>query len=239
MPGDEIVVKNAMHQKDKRYNFYPNLDFVSAQFELDDTEIDLASTNYGNAVLSDWEKRTLLAAWLDAIGAHEKYDYVLFDCPPATKIVSQNALAASNCYVIPVIPDELSSRGVTHFQGLVQSKIDAKLQYLKTNARVDDEQTPKNYVSATSMAAIVPFIVKQAGRAASGITNIHTEQLADLRKKWKGAVTDTIGRNYIGIPEAVNAGWPVWNYGGSNATSAVKNMMTKICTELKARIDKS
>jgi chromosome partitioning protein len=113
MPGDEIVVKNAMHQKDGRYDFYPNLDFVSAQFELDDTEIDLASTNYGNAVLSDWEKRTLLASWLDSIGAEKNYDYVLFDCPPATKIVSQNALAASYCYVIPVIPDELSSRGVT------------------------------------------------------------------------------------------------------------------------------
>ncbi|BAT60690.1 chromosome partitioning protein ParA [Variibacter gotjawalensis] len=108
-PGDEIIVKNAFHERDKRFDIYPNLDFVSAQFELDDTEIDLASTNYGNAALSDWEKRTLLAAWLDSIKASEKYDYVIFDCPPATKIVSQNALAASNCYIVPVIPDELSS----------------------------------------------------------------------------------------------------------------------------------
>lgn len=239
MPADEIVVKNAMHAKDKRYDFYPKLDFVSAQFELDDTEIDLASTNYGNAVLSDWEKRTLLASWLDGIDAKKRYDYVLFDCPPATKIVSQNALASSNCYIIPVIPDELSSRGVTHFQGLVKTKIDEKLKYLKTNARIDKEQTPTNYVPNTTMAAIVPFIVKQAGRAASGFTNIHTEQLADLRDKWKSAVIDTIGRNYIGIPEAVNAGWPVWNYGGGNATPDVKSMMTKICTELKSRIDKS
>jgi chromosome partitioning protein len=239
MPGDDIIVKNALHAKDNRYNFYPKLDFVAAQFELDDTEIDLASTNYGNAVLSDWEKRTLLASWLDSIKAHDKYDYVLFDCPPATKIVSQNALAASDCYIVPVIPDELSSRGVTHFQGLVKTKIDAKLQYLHTNARVDKEQTPKNYVATTTMAAIVPFIVKQAGRAASGLTNIHTEQLAALRYMWKGAVIGTVGRNYIGIPEAVNAGWPVWNYGGNNATPDVKLMMTNICSELKDRIDKS
>jgi chromosome partitioning protein len=239
MPKGEIIVKNALHEKDKRYDFYPNLDFVSAQFELDDTEIDLASTNYGNAVLSDWEKRTLLASWLDSIDADANYDYVLFDCPPATKIVSQNALAASDCYIIPVIPDELSSRGVTHFQGLVKTKIDAKLQYLHTNARVDAEQTPDNYVPNTTMAAIVPFIVKQAGRAASGLTNIHTEQLADLRSMWKGSVIATVGRNYIGIPEAVNAGWPVWNFAGNNATLAVKSMMTKICSELKVRIDKS
>jgi hypothetical protein len=89
------------------------------------------------------------------------------------------------------------------------------------------------------MAAIVPFIVKQAGRAASGLTNIHTEQLADLRSMWKGSVIATVGRNYIGIPEAVNAGWPVWNFAGNNATLAVKSMMTKICSELKVRIDKS
>jgi chromosome partitioning protein len=228
-----------MHARDKTYNLYPTLDIVSAQFELDDTEIDLASTNYGNAALSDWEKRTLLAAWLDSIDANQRYDYVIIDCPPATKIVSQNALACSNCFVIPVIPDELSSRGVTHFRGLVEDKIDGKLEYLRTSSRVGKDQTPKNYIPKTSMAAVVPFLVKQAGRAASGFTNIHTEQLAALKKEWKGDVLRTVGENYIGVPEAVNAGWPIWRYGGQNARTAVKNMMTKICTELKDRIDAS
>ena len=137
MPKAEIVIKNAFGARREQDNkFYPNLDFVSAQFELDDTEIDLASTNYGNPSLSDWDKRTLLADWLDQIDAQKHYDYVVFDCPPATKIVSQNALAASDCYVIPVIPDDVSSRGVTHFRNLVQNKIDGKLEYLRTTARV-------------------------------------------------------------------------------------------------------
>lgn len=181
----------------------------------------------------------MLALWLDSINAAENYDYVLFDCPPATKIVSQNALASSNCYIIPVIPDELSSRGVTHFQGLVEHKIDGKLEYLRTSARVTEDQTPESYVAQTSMAAIVPFLVKQAGRAASGYTNIHTEQLAALRRKYKGNVLTRVGENYIGIPEAVNAGWPVWNYWGQNARRAVKSMMTDICVELKGKIDAS
>jgi chromosome partitioning protein len=237
MPGSEIIVKNAMHQRNKNYNFYPRLDFVSAQFELDDTEIDLASTNYGNATLSDWDKRTLLASWLDAIDAEKNYDYVLFDCPPATKIVSQNALSCSDCFIIPVIPDELSSRGVTHFANLVKTKIDDKLDYLRTSARVTKDQTPKNYVPGTVMAGIVPYMVKQAGRAASGFTNIHTETLADLRRQWKKAVIDEVGKNYIGVPESVNAGWPVWNYAGQNATGAVQTMMSDICKELKTRID--
>ncbi len=47
-----------------------------------------------------------MASWLDNIDAQKNYDYVVFDCPPATKIVSQNALAASDSYVIPVILGE-------------------------------------------------------------------------------------------------------------------------------------
>jgi chromosome partitioning protein len=238
MPKAEIVIKNAIGERNKRTkDFYPNLDFVSAQFELDDTEIDLASTTYGNANLSDWEKRTLLAGWLDQIDAHKHYDYVVFDCPPATKIVSQNALVASDSYVIPVIPDDLSSRGVTHFRNLVHDKIDAKLAYLRTSARVPDTEVPKNFVPDTRLAGIVPFLVKHAGRARSGYTNIHTEQIAALRRTWKNDMIQTVGKNKIGVPEAVNAGWPVWNLDASNVTKDVEAMMTSICQELKARID--
>lgn len=235
LPGLEIIVQNAMHQRDGRYNLYPNLDFVPAQFELDDTEIDLASTNYGNAVLSDWEKRTLISSWLDGINASQRYQYVVFDCPPATKIVSQNALAASNSYIVPVIPDELSSRGVAHFQGLVQRKIDEKLRYLQQNSR---GTVPASYVPDTRMAAVVPYLIKQAGNAASGMTNIHTEQLASLKRAWGRAMLDKVGKNYIGVPEAVNAGWPVWEWDSLNADKA-SNMMEEICDALKARVDAS
>jgi chromosome partitioning protein len=239
MPDNSIIIPNAIYERNqrRRYNFYPLLDFVSAQFELDDTEIDLASTNYGNPLLSEWEKRTLLARWLDNINAQETYDYVIFDCPPATKIVSQNALAASNCYVIPVIPEDISSRGVTHFRNLVQTKIDDKLVFLKQNARVSDADTPHNYVATTRLAGIAPFMSRPAGRAASGLTNIHTEQLAALRRQWGADVLSTDARYYTGIAEAVNAGWPVWNWPGRNVSPRVRNMMRGVCTELKTRID--
>lgn len=238
LPNAEIVINNAFNQRDKRYDFYPNLDFVSARFELDDTEIDLASTTYGNPYLSDWQKRTLLADWLDQINAQSRYDYVIFDCPPATKIMSQNALAASDSYIIPVIPDELSSRGVTHFRNLVQEKIDGKLAFLRTSAHVPDKDVPKNFVATTHLAGIVPSLVKPAGRAYSGYTNLHTEQIAALRRRWKNDVIKTVGKNMTGVPEAVNSGWPVWNSPNRNVTSAVKTMMSSICEELKARIDK-
>ena len=236
MPGAEIIFQNPM-RRGTTFDIYPDLDLVPAQFELDDTEIDLASTFSGNPALSDWEKRTLIAAWLDEVDAEANYDYVIFDCPPATKIVSQNALAASQGYIVPVIPDELSSRGVTHFTSLVESKIDEKLKFLRQSARVPRDQVPNNYHDDTAMVGIVPSLVKSAGRAASGMTNIHTEQLARLRREWGSAVINSVGKHYIGIPEALNAGLPVWNFWGQNAKPRIKGMMNAICSELKARID--
>ena len=145
MPGTDIIHKNVLFSRDKRRNLFPNLDLVPAQFELDDTEIEMASTTMGSAMLSEWNKRTLMAEWIDSVGADSSYDYILFDCPPATKLVSQNALAASNYFVIPVIPDAMSSRGVTHFRTLVTNKIDNKLEFLRTGSSVAAKDVPKAY----------------------------------------------------------------------------------------------
>jgi chromosome partitioning protein len=236
MPGAEIITKNPLHARDSTYDFYPNLDLVPAQFELDDTEIELASTTVGSATVSEWQKRTLLAEWLDKINAEKMYDYIVFDCPPATKLVSQNALAASDYFIIPVIPDVMSSRGVTHFRKLVTEKIDNKLAFLKTGAGISAQDTPKSYVATTKLAAIVPFLAKYAGNARSGLTNIHTEQLVALRKLWGKDIIQTVVKSFTGVAEAMDAGWPVWTaYETQNIKKSVP-MMKSACVELQARL---
>ena len=237
MPGREIIQKNPFHTRDSRYNFYPGFDLVPAQFELDDTEIEMASTTIGSPMLSEWSKRTLMAEWLDAVNADRKYDYVVFDCPPATKLVSQNAIAASDYFVIPVIPDAMSSRGVTHFRKLVNEKIDKKLSFLRSGAGVADEDVPSAYSPTTQMAAIVPYMAKYAGRARSGLTNIHTEQLKALRRQWGTDMLKTVVRHMTGVAEAMDAGWPVWNaYETPNISRVIKSM-EKVCAEIVGRID--
>lgn len=41
------------------------------------------------------------------------YDYILCDCPPNFNLVTQNGLFASEAYVIPTLPDYLSTLGIT------------------------------------------------------------------------------------------------------------------------------
>lgn len=236
MPGDEIIHRNPLHTRNPDHDFYPNLDLVPAQFQLDDTEIELASTTMGSAMLSEWHKRTLIAEWLDGIGVDEHYDYVVFDCPPATKLVSQNAIAASDYFVIPVIPDAMSSRGVTHFRALVTDKIDNKLRFLRSGSGVASSDVPTAYSPITRMAAIVPFMAKSAGRAKSGLTNIHTEQLAALRRRWGPDMLETVVRHMTGIAETMDAGWPVWNAYPTQNIGRVRKPMRAACAEIKGRI---
>jgi len=229
------VFKNPIQARRLFKKVYAGLDLVPAQFELDDTEIDLASTTIGGATRSEWTKRTLLASWLDAIDADTNYDYVIFDCPPATKLVSQNALAASDYFVIPVIPDEMSSRGVTHFRELVKAKVDSKLERLRSEANIGPDRTPKAYSPTTKLAGIVPFMAKPAGRAYSGLTDIHTRQLSALKRRWKGELLSTV-KSYTGIPESINIGLPVWDRAGDrNITHSLVNMMKTACKEIVDR----
>ena len=236
MPGKKIISRNPFHTRSPRYDFYPMLDLVPAQFELDDTEIEMASTTIGSPMLSEWQKRTLLAEWLDRVAVSDNYDYVVFDCPPATKLVSQNAIAASDYFLIPVIPDAMSTRGVTHFRTLVSEKIDGKLEYLRTVAGVSDQDVPDSYTPNTQLAAIVPYMAKHAGRAASGLTNIHTEQLAALRRTWGPDILDTVVRHMTGVAEALDGGWPVWNAYRTQNIRRVISPMREACVEIANRI---
>ena len=196
----------------------------------------MASTTIGGPTVSEWDKRTLFASWLDIINVDETYDYVIFDCPPATKLVCQNALAASDYFVIPVIPDEVSSRGVTHFCELVKNKIDAKLEYLRNNAGISESETPKSYIPSTKISGIVPFMAKPAGAAHSGLINLHTRQIKTLRRQWNDMLLNTVVKNMAGVAESIDKGWPVWDLDSRNATGDVIAMMKNACKEIEERI---
>ena len=53
------------------------------------------------------------------------YDYVLVDCPPNLGIVTLNGLRVSRGYVIPTIPDVLSSYGIPQIQTRVRNFAEA------------------------------------------------------------------------------------------------------------------
>lgn len=49
------------------------------------------------------------------------YDYIIIDTPPALNILTVNAYVASNCLIIPMVPEILSLLGVTQLKETVDT----------------------------------------------------------------------------------------------------------------------
>ena len=81
MPGREIIIQDPLSNKD-----YERMDLVPASLQLDDAEIELTASHHGNAIQSEWDKRTLVCRWIEETGVNDEYDYIIFDCPPRCSV---------------------------------------------------------------------------------------------------------------------------------------------------------
>ena len=178
---------------------YDSMDIVPASLQLDDIEIELTASHQGNAIHSEWNKRTLVCRWIELTASHQgnaihsewnkrtlvcrwieenisedEYDYIIFDCPPATKIISQNAIAASHGYVVPVVPEAMMERGAQHLVDMMKSGIDARLTALSS---LGDRRAM--YVPDTQLIGLV---VTRIQAARGGYTDDHSQHLRSTTK---------------------------------------------------------
>lgn len=107
-------------------DFIPSTMFYNDRIEgLDNLEIELARNNNNHLY-----NLTILSKFIKESSLDEKYDFIIFDCPPANNIITQNALLMSDCYLIPSIMDEMSSNGIPHLHNLIQDSI---IRYVNDN----------------------------------------------------------------------------------------------------------
>jgi chromosome partitioning protein len=94
----------------------PQLELLPSHLALIQIDVQLAAkTTTGEGIFGD------LAIIRQALQqVQEQYDYVIFDCPPNFNLVTQNGLFASDAYIIPAIPDYLSTLGINLIQGEVE-----------------------------------------------------------------------------------------------------------------------
>lgn len=231
LPGAGIISQSPM-----RNYLYDKLHLVAASLSLDDLEIELTSTSQGHLYQSEWNKRTLICRWIQQNNIDDKYDYIIFDCPPATKIVSQNAIVASHSYVIPVVPEAVMERGTPHLHQMIRTGIDDRMKSLSSMSTALSP-TPI-YVSDTKLAGVVVTRIKTSG-GYSGYTNNHTQHLRSLERQWKEALVKPYIVDGVGVSEALSEGVPVYdrdntqNVGGRN----IHTLYSDLVKELKRRID--
>ena len=208
LPGEEIIVKSPMRYTwrdvDHRLRNHRKMDIVPASLSLDDTEIVLTAAHQGEAISSEWNKRTLLCRWIEESGIDDEYDYIIFDCPPATKIVSQNAIAASHGYIIPVVPEAVMERGAPHLRDMMRSGIDGRL---KNYAPMGEPRAA--YVPDTELVGLVITRIQDGGRTQ--YTNEHSQHLVSLQRTWGNALITPYVWNGTGVSAALSAGRSVYD----------------------------
>jgi chromosome partitioning protein len=93
----------------------PGFELLPSHLALVQIDIQLAAkATIGEAVFSS---QAIIRQALQRV--QDQYDYIIFDCPPNFNLVTQNGLFASDGYVIPAIPDYLSTLGINLIQGEV------------------------------------------------------------------------------------------------------------------------
>lgn len=81
----------------------PNLSIVASTVDLSGAEIELIDATKREARLKQALEK-----------AKQKYDYVLFDCPPSLNLLTLNALVASNGVIVPLQCEFYALEGVSH-----------------------------------------------------------------------------------------------------------------------------
>lgn len=86
---------------------------------LDDLEGDI-KRKYSQGLNTTLQQVSLLAKFLRDYKLDEQYDFIIFDCPPANNMITQNALIVSDYYLIPILMDDMGVQGVHHVKNIVE-----------------------------------------------------------------------------------------------------------------------
>ena len=228
IPGEEIIIGAPMKNRAPDFN---SMDIIPASLTLDDIEIELTATHQGNAINSEWNKRTLMCRWIEETGIDAKFDYIIFDCPPATKIVSQNAIAASHGYIIPVVPEAVMERGAPHLNDMMKSGIDDRLKAL---APFGDPRAI--HIADTELVGLA---ITRIQTASGGYTNDHSQHLTSMQRRWGNALMTPYIEQGIGVSEALSANLPVYNFWNTQNVGGrgLNEQFIALTHEIKKRID--
>lgn len=79
----------------------------------------------------------------------DNYDYIICDCPPNLYLLTRNGLFASDSYIIPVIPDYLSSVGIMELITRIESMSQAIVKRIPCKGIIFTKVRPGPYYTIT------------------------------------------------------------------------------------------
>ena len=155
---------------------FKNVDLIPSHLDLFTIDLDLAA-----AIARELKLRKAVAPVLD------QYEIVVCDCPPNLTIPTQNALALSSYYLVPISPDYLSGLGVGLLIGRVKQLS-------------EDLQNP---------IKLVGIVISRVGRPAQH----RAETVEALRQAFGNSVFETQITERVRVSEAAAKKRPIFEMG--------------------------
>ncbi len=158
----------------------------------------------------------------------DKYDYVLIDCPPNLYLMTQNALVASDAYVITAVPDHLSTIGLS----ILRQKVDRIGKLMESAYTFAAEAPPPRTIAA--FGGVIFVKVRIGG---SRLTLAHQAKMTEVvGLLGPGSCFERHTTELIGYSEAAEASVPIWAHDSDNARLASgKNEYQDITKEFLKR----
>lgn len=119
-----------------------------------------------------------------------EYDVVLVDCPPNLGIITLNGLRMSNAYIIPTIPDILSTYGIPQIVGRVRSFAEAIAQPIEPIGILVTKYRTQSTVHRTQLRLLreekdAPLFRTQIPEGNALADAADSQPVSTLRQKWR------------------------------------------------------
>jgi chromosome partitioning protein len=182
-------LKNTLQKSVSNVRCVLSVDLLPSSLDLIDVQDILASVPPGRFYANN--PIDLLRKATKAIV--DNYDYVLIDCPPNLGIVTLNGLRMSNGYIIPTIPDILSTYGIPQIVTRVKefaASVGEPIQPFgiiitkyRANLKLHQDTISRLRAKATD-APVFDTVIPESGQIAAAAEFNSPDALGTLRQKY-------------------------------------------------------
>jgi len=219
---NDALVKDAIKSTSNVHLLPSHLDLIFIDMKL--ARKREGSTELESMAGEELKKLSILSNIFKEI--EENYDYIICDCPPNFNLVTQNAIFASEAFIIPALPDFLSTVGM---QQIVHEVSNLNKRVRKYIALYDEKI---EYID-TELKGIIFTRVKEHGGMPK---ESHRYTINRVKNEFEGKVFGD-GDKYIidgdGLVKASDSFLPIYDYARTyNLPVADKQAKQyKECTE--------
>ncbi|HVS39501.1 MAG TPA: AAA family ATPase [Gemmataceae bacterium] len=196
LKGEAKSLRHLIWPKPMKRPELASIDLVPSTIELLDIDLRLQSRTKAATTIQEvaqihLDQRSILSRAMDEIAS--EYDYILIDCPPNLYLATQNALYASDGYLVTLMPDHFSTVGVSFLDRKIKQLVRERnlseqiinptadgvreLQYFLTFVKVNVTAGRTQLVAQEQMAN-----VRTNPHFAGKLFNSHTEDFKDIRE---------------------------------------------------------